>query len=105
MEVYGAVKFAGAMMVSSAARKCPDIRFVTMSPGATNGTEVMDNLPPIKKFLVKRVFLPLMPLFNMAHDLESIKARFSPALAIHLIRTTPTKPSTALHRTSPSPAS
>jgi len=70
MEAYGHVKYIAAMWMSAVARQNPDIRFVTMSPGGTNGTEVMNDLPPVMRFMFKHVGTRLMPLFGLMHDLE-----------------------------------
>ena len=63
---YGPVKYTAAMWMSSLARKNPDIRFVTMSPGGTSGTSAMNDLPAFMKFMFSR----LMPMFGLMHELE-----------------------------------
>jgi len=70
MVAYGPVKYMAALWMSSVARKHPDIRFVTMSPGGTSGTDVMNDLPPFMKFMFTHVGLRLMPLFGLMHKLE-----------------------------------
>ena len=70
MVAYGYVKYIAAMWMSSEARKNPNIRIITMSPGGTTGTDVMNDLPPIMKLFFKYVGLPLMPLFGLMHGLE-----------------------------------
>jgi len=77
MEVYGYVKYTAALWMSSEARKNPDIRFITMSPGFTSGTEVMNDLPPRKRFMFKYIMLPIVaPLKGMVHKLEKGAKRF-----------------------------
>ena len=77
MQVYCYVKYAGTMWMSSMAREYPKIKFVTMSPGATSGTEVMNDLPPLKRFMFKHVMFPIvMPLMGMSHKLEKGAKRF-----------------------------
>ena len=44
MESYALVKYMAALWMSAQARKNTDIRFITMSPGATSGTAVMDDM-------------------------------------------------------------
>lgn len=67
---YGAIKLIGAMWMASMSRKHPHVRFVTMSPGGTTGTNGMDDLPLLKKLMFKYVGRTIMPLFGMMHGLE-----------------------------------
>lgn len=77
MQAYGFVKYTAALWMSSEARKNPDIRFITMSPGFTSGTEVMNDLPPGKRFMFKYIMLPIVaPLKGMVHKLEKGARRF-----------------------------
>jgi NAD(P)-dependent dehydrogenase (short-subunit alcohol dehydrogenase family) len=77
MEAYGYVKYTAALWMSSEARKNPNIRFITMSPGFTSGTEVMNDLPPGKRFMFKYIMLPIVaPLKGMVHKLEKGAKRF-----------------------------
>jgi NAD(P)-dependent dehydrogenase (short-subunit alcohol dehydrogenase family) len=77
MQSYGYVKYTAALWMSSAARKNPNIRFITMSPGGTKGTAVMDDLSGFMKFIYKYIAMPfLMPLMGMAHSLETGAKRF-----------------------------
>lgn len=77
MEAYGYVKYIAALLMSSEARKNPDIRFITMSPGFTKGTAVMNDLPPNKRFMFKYIMLPIVaPLKGMVHKLEKGAKRF-----------------------------
>jgi len=76
MVAYGPVKYMAALWMSSIARKYPDIRFVTMSPGGTSGTGVMNDLPPFMKFMFTHVGLRLMPMFGLMHKLEEGAKRY-----------------------------
>jgi NAD(P)-dependent dehydrogenase (short-subunit alcohol dehydrogenase family) len=77
MEAYGYVKYTAALWMSSEARKNPDIRFITMSPGFTSGTAVMDDLPRGKRLMFKYIMLPIVaPLKGMVHKLEKGAKRF-----------------------------
>ena len=53
MEAYGYIKYVAALWMSSEARKNPNLRLITMSPGFTSGTAVMDDLPLRKKLMFK----------------------------------------------------
>ena len=72
---YGSVKLMGALWISSMARKHSEVRFITMSPGATTGTQAMDTLSPLKKLMFKGMFL-VFGLFGRAHKLEEGAKRF-----------------------------
>ena len=77
MEAYGLVKYIAALWMSSQARKNPNIRFITMSPGGTKGTAVMDDMSGIQKFMFKYIMMPfIMPMMGMAHSLETGAKRF-----------------------------
>jgi NAD(P)-dependent dehydrogenase (short-subunit alcohol dehydrogenase family) len=77
MQAYGYVKYTAALWMSSEARKNPNIRFITMSPGFTSGTAVMNDLPPSKRFMFKYIMLPIVaPLKGMVHKLEKGAKRF-----------------------------
>jgi len=77
MQAYGYVKYGATMWMASQARKHPEIRFISMSPGSTSGTAAMDSLPPPMKFMFKYVMMPIvMPLRGLAHKLEKGARRF-----------------------------
>lgn len=87
MQAYGAVKYLAAMWMSSMARKHPTLRFVTMSPGGTSGTEVFNDLPPVRRFMFKAIGVRLMPLFGLMHGLEKGAKRYVDALVDHTYET------------------
>lgn len=76
MVAYGTVKLTAALWMSSMARQHADIRFVTMSPGGTTGTNGMDDLPFLKKVFFKHIGGVLMPLFNMMHSVDKGAKRY-----------------------------
>jgi len=78
VQAYGYVKYAATMWTLSMSRKYPDIKFVVMSPGNTGGTNAPDNLPPVMKFMLKYLMMPVvMPLMGgMVHKLEVGAKRF-----------------------------
>lgn len=81
MAAYGYVKYSGAMWMASLARKYPNVKFITMSPGFTKGTAVMGNLPPMKKFMFKYIMLPIVaPLKGIVHKLEVGAKRYVDAI-------------------------
>jgi len=80
MVAYGYVKLTANLWMSSVARKYPEVRIVTMSPGGTTGTDVMSDLPPFMKFFFENVAMKIMPTLGMFHSLEVGAKRFVDAL-------------------------
>jgi len=80
MEVYGYVKLMGSFWMSSIARKYPEVRILTISPGGTAGTAVMNDLPPFMKSMFKYVAMPMMSTLGVFHALEVGAKRFVDAL-------------------------
>ena len=54
-QVYGWVKYGGTLWMSSMARKHPNIRFISVSPGGTRGTQGMNDLPFMQRIMMKYV--------------------------------------------------
>ncbi len=75
MVPYGPVKYLAALWMSSLSREYPEVRFITMSPGGTTGTEVADTLSPVKKTMMTGM-MKLMELLGRAHKLEVGAKRF-----------------------------
>ena len=81
MELYVYVKYAATLWMSAMARKHPEIRFITMSPGATGGTQVMNDLPLFQRVMYKYIGFPiLMPLLGMVHSVEKGAGRYVKAI-------------------------
>ncbi|MCJ8313229.1 MAG: SDR family NAD(P)-dependent oxidoreductase [Saccharospirillaceae bacterium] len=80
MKTYGTVKYMGNLWMSSLARKHPHIRFVTMSPGATSGTNVMNDLSPVMRFMFKYVLMDLMTFLGQMHKVEVGAKRYVDAI-------------------------
>ena len=62
--------------MSSLARKHPDLRLVTVSPGSTSGTNGSNDLAPLMKFMITRIGPVLMPLFGLMHNVEQGAQRY-----------------------------
>ena len=87
MQVYGVIKYGGTLWMSSMARKNPDIRFISMSPGGTRGTEGFDDLPLLKKIMFKYVGMPIfMPLMGLSHSLSKGAKRFVDGIGNHSLK-------------------
>ncbi|MFY0674792.1 MAG: SDR family NAD(P)-dependent oxidoreductase [Bacteroidia bacterium] len=81
MQAYGHVKYVATLWMSSMARKHPNIKFISMSPGATSGTAAADNAPGIMKFMFKYIMMPIvMPLRGMVHNVTKGAERFVDAI-------------------------
>ena len=76
MTNYGLVKYVGIMWAGAMARRHPEIRFVSVSPGATSGTTAADQMSPLQGFVFKRVMMPLMSLLGRAHGVERGAQRY-----------------------------
>lgn len=71
MLAYGQVKYLGALWMSALARKHPNLRLLTVSPGNTSGTEAMRDLPTVPRVIMQRVVMPYVgPMFGISHPLE-----------------------------------
>ena len=81
MQAYGPVKYMAAMSLMSTARKNPDVRILSVSPGGTNGTDVANDMGPMMKFMMKTLGPTLMPIMGMMHKLEVGAKRFVDGIA------------------------
>ena len=80
MKSYGTIKYMAALWMSSMARKHPDIRFVTMSPGGTTGTELAGKLSGFQRVLMEKIMMPMMGFLGFMHPLEVGAKRYVDAL-------------------------
>jgi NAD(P)-dependent dehydrogenase (short-subunit alcohol dehydrogenase family) len=65
MLAYGQVKYLGALWMSALARKHPDLRLVTMSPGNTARTDALRSMGTVTRILMSRVLMPYV--FHALH--------------------------------------
>jgi NAD(P)-dependent dehydrogenase (short-subunit alcohol dehydrogenase family) len=63
---FGQVKYIGALWMAHLARQYPDLRFVSVSPGNTTGTEAAAGAAPPLRFIAKHI----MPHLGISHELE-----------------------------------
>ncbi len=78
---YGQAKLVAALWTASVARRHPDLRFVTVSPGNTSGTAVARDLPLPVRLLMTYLLQPIvMPLFGIVHPVGKGAARLVDAL-------------------------
>ncbi|WP_375753601.1 SDR family NAD(P)-dependent oxidoreductase [Vibrio sp. HN007] len=76
LDIYGTIKLMGALWMASMSRQHPHIRFITMSPGGTTGTNGMDDLPFGKKLFFKYIGGLFMPMIGMMHSVEKGARRY-----------------------------
>ena len=87
MLAYGYVKYLAAMWMSSVARKNPELKVITVSPGNTKGTEASNYLPLALRLFVHYVLFPVVgPLFGLVHKLETGAGRIVHSLGDTSIR-------------------
>ena len=87
MLAYAQVKYLGALWMAALARKHADLRFITMSPGNTAGTEALRNLSQPARILAQRVLMPYVaPALKVAHRLEEGGRRLDTAVTSQSLR-------------------
>jgi len=72
---YGPIKYMAARWMSSMSREYPTVKFITMSPGATTGTEGFNSLSPIKQYVMKGM-MKVMLMLGKVHRVEVGAKRF-----------------------------
>ena len=72
---YGPIKYMAALWMSAMARQYPEVKFITMSPGATTGTEGFNTLSQVKQFVMKSM-MKMMLMLRKVHKLEVGAKRF-----------------------------
>ena len=78
---YGQVKLVAALWMASLARRHPELRLLTMSPGNTSGTEAARDFPLPLRVLMKYVLMPIvMPLFGIVQTVDKGARRHLDAL-------------------------
>ena len=63
---FGQAKYIGALWMAYLARQHPDLRFITVSPGNTTGTQAASDLPVPMRIGAKYV----MPTLGLSHKLD-----------------------------------
>lgn len=81
-DAYGVVKYMGTLWVSAMARQHPTIRFVSMSPGLSAGTNAQDNLSKGQRIVFK-IMTKVLALFGKSHTAKEGAKRFVDALTDH----------------------
>jgi NAD(P)-dependent dehydrogenase (short-subunit alcohol dehydrogenase family) len=79
MDSYGVIKYMGTLWMSYMARQHSNVRFVSISPGATSGTNGLASLPGYQRVIFKTAFF-VMSFFGNSHGLETGAKRYVDAL-------------------------
>jgi NAD(P)-dependent dehydrogenase (short-subunit alcohol dehydrogenase family) len=75
VDSYGVIKYMGTLWMSYMARQHSDIRFVTVSPGASQGTNVFSGVSKSQQVIFK-VVMKLMSFFGKVHGVEDGAKRY-----------------------------
>ena len=68
---YGQVKYVAAMWMAATARRNPNFKMVTVSPGNTGGTQVARDMPLPVKLLLKSILMPIvLPAFGLVQGVD-----------------------------------
>ncbi len=68
---YGQSKYLGVLWMNSLARRYPQLRLLTVSPGSTSGTEGARDMPAPLRLFITKFFQPVVaPRLHLAHQLE-----------------------------------
>lgn len=82
MNAYAQVKHIGILYMAAMARRHPELKLVSVSPGNTKGTNAAASVPFLLRMFVKYVAHPIiMPLMGQAHSLEVGTKRLLDGLA------------------------
>lgn len=75
------MKYLAALWMSALARRHPELRCVTVSPGNTVRTEASEEMPLRERILMRHVVPKIGPLLGIAHPLETGARRLVEGIA------------------------
>ena len=68
---YAQAKYIGALAIAAEARRHPDQRILTMSPGGTRGTDAARDMNPLARFGYEKVLMRLItPALRLSHSVR-----------------------------------
>lgn len=70
MYAYAQVKYLAALWMGAVARRNPQLRCATVSPGNTTGTEASEEMPFRERLLMRHVVPLVGPLLGIAHPID-----------------------------------
>jgi NAD(P)-dependent dehydrogenase (short-subunit alcohol dehydrogenase family) len=71
MFAYGQVKYLAALWIAAMARRHRQLRWATVSPGNTTGTQATDEMPLRERVLMRHVIPRVGPLLGLSHPLRT----------------------------------
>ena len=71
MFAYAQVKYFAALWVGALARRHPELRCVTISPGNTTGTDASEEMPLRERILMRHIVPRIGPMLGISHPLET----------------------------------
>lgn len=74
-DLYALVKYTTTLSLMATARKYPNVRIITMSPGGTIGTEIATESPLMLKVIWKMA-VPVMYTFGLMHKVGVAAKRY-----------------------------
>lgn len=78
---YAEVKYIAALWMADLARKHPELRLITVSPGNTQGTEIASSMATPIRILMQYLIMPVIaPTLGLAHSLPTGAGRIVSAL-------------------------
>lgn len=78
---YAQAKYIGALWIGALARRHPDLRLLTMSPGGTSGTEIAKTMPAAGRLVFERILMGgIGRRFGMSHSLHDGARRLAQAV-------------------------
>jgi len=83
-QAYGHVKYVATLWMSALSRQHLSVKFISMSPGATSGTSITEEMPILNKIMFKYIMMPIvMPLMGMVHGVDKGASRYVEAISNH----------------------
>lgn len=67
---YGQAKYLGALWMSALARRHPQLRLLTVSPGNSTGTDAVRDLPTVPRVIMQQVMPRVGPLMGISHPVN-----------------------------------
>jgi len=77
---YGSIKLIGAMWMSALSRKHENIKFLTVSPGGTKGTNAFKNASLPMRIMSEYIVMPLLGMMGKVHKVKDGAQRFVDAV-------------------------
>lgn len=84
---YAQVKLVAALWMAAQARRHPELRWLTVSPGNTSGTAIAKDYPLPLRLALRYLLMPVvLPALGAVHDVQAGARRLTEALAGEQLR-------------------